>query len=60
MTFPDSLSANIKKFFEGLNNGFEQFIPVIGGLSADNIKMVPELNFRFVMVKFCMIHHQVF
>ncbi len=47
MTFPDSLSANTKKFFEGLNNGFEQFIPVIGGLSADNMKMTPELNYQF-------------
>lgn len=45
--FPDSLSVNMKLFFDGLQKGFGKFVPVVGGISADNMKMCPELNYQF-------------
>ncbi|MBN1899020.1 MAG: FIST C-terminal domain-containing protein [Spirochaetes bacterium] len=45
--FPDGLSINTKAFFTGITNILKEPIPFIGGISADNWKMVPELNWEY-------------
>lgn len=47
MMFPDGLAVNTKSFFAGVDSVVEKPIAFTGGLSADNWKMLPELNWQY-------------
>ncbi len=45
--FPDGLSVNTKALFNGIQKNLNVSIPYVGGLSADNMKMKPELIWQY-------------
>lgn len=45
--FPDGLAVNTKDFFTGIDNTIKEYVPYIGGISADNWKMLPEFNWQY-------------
>jgi hypothetical protein len=44
LLFPDSLTINMKELIDGIQNVIGKKITFVGGLSADNMKMIHELN----------------
>jgi hypothetical protein len=44
LLFPDSLTVNMKELIDGIQSVVGNNVPFVGGLSADNMKMIKELN----------------
>lgn len=44
LLFPDSLTVNVKELLDGVQSVVGRNVPFVGGLSADNMKMIYELN----------------